>query len=188
MTLDFEEFCNRWINLYLELRDKGASTREIGARFEEHFRENVLLQFVPGGYRIARNPKRRGIEISGNGYEFDFLIVKRGAVEFDGVVPSDVLAAFEVRSHGFYDDAKKKRMEYALKDIEKKFPHIKLFYVTFRENASHEENLKEIFGNLVRYYYRLSDSGDGVQIPPKRYLPNEWKRLIEDLSKLSNST
>jgi hypothetical protein len=56
--------------------------------------------------------------------------------------------------------------------------------VTFRETNTYDRKDREIFGKHVKEYYRLSDSGDGVQLPPKAYFPNEWDRLIKDLSEL----
>jgi hypothetical protein len=42
----------------------------------------------------------------------------------------------------------------------------------------------EVKAHGSQNYYMLSDSGDGVQLPPKAYFPNEWDRLIKDLAEL----
>ena len=176
LTLGFEEFCNGWNDICLK-----SSVEEKGAKFEEYFLENVMLPFIPKGYRTVKQSKIRGID-----YKFDFLIVRKNAFEYFGVAPQDVLAAFEVKSHGFYSQPNIERVKFTFETVQKAYPQIKLFYVTYRETNYYDRKARLFFGNKVRWYYRLSDSGDGVQIPPKSYFPNEWKRLIENLSTLKS--
>lgn len=176
MTLDFEEFCNGWNDICLK-----SSAEEKGARFEEHFLENVMLPFISKGYRIVKQSKIRGID-----YKFDFLIVRQNAIEYFGVAPQDVLAVFEVKSHGFYSQPNIERVKFTFEIVQKAYPQIKLFYVTYRETNYYDQKARSFFGNKARWYYRLSNSGNGVQIPPKSYFPNEWKRLIKNLSTLKS--
>ena len=55
-------------------------------------------------------------------------------------------------------------------------------FFIFRETNYYDKEARSSFGKDATWYYRLSDSGDGVQIPPKSYFPTEWDRLIADLS------
>jgi len=184
---DFQEFCRGWNDKYVKLKNEGASTKQIGHAFETYFLENVLLPYIPKGYKTALDQKRDGVKIRGNDYKFDLLVVKGNAVDYRGIAPSDVLAAFEVKSHGFFDDGRaKERVKTAL-EVDKKFPNVRLFYVAYRETGSHDAKARTIFGNVVRRYYRLADSGDGVQIPPREYFQKEWDRLLIDLSELSSA-
>ncbi len=172
MTLDFKEFCNRWNDICLN-----SSADEKGVRFEEYFLENVMLPFIPKGCRTMKQTKMKGID-----YKFDFLIVKSNAIEYQGIAPRDVLSAFEVKSHGFYSQPNIERVKFAFETIQRAYPQIKLFYVTYRETNYYDRKARSFFGSQAGWYYRLSDSGDGIQIPPKSYYSNEWKRLLEDLS------
>lgn len=98
--------------------------------------------------------------------------------------PSKVLAAFEVKSHGFYGYKPIHKIKSVFEKVKKAAPEINLFYITFRETDTYDRNVRQIFGDLSSNYYRLSDSVDGVQLPPPRYFPSEWNRLMKDLSKL----
>lgn len=148
----------------------------------------MLISFIPKGYRTERKKRIKGIE-----YEFDFLILKRNASEYYVTIssrraiafsPSDVLAALEVKSHGFFNHERIETVKSAFKNLQKTFPQIKPFYVTFRETNYYDKEARNSFESNATWYYRLSDSGDGVQLPPKSYFPNEWNRLMEDLKAL----
>lgn len=177
MTLTFEDFCSGWNDICLR-----SSAEEKGPKFEGYFLENVMLPYIPKGYRTVKHAKIRGID-----YNFDFLIVKFNALEYRGILPQDVLAAFEVKSHGFFDQPNIERVKFAFETLQKAYPQIKLFYVTYRETNYYDKKARNFFGNNAKWYYRLSDSGDGVQIPPKSYFPNEWVRLLEDLTSLKTT-
>lgn len=170
--ISFEEFCDGWVKICLQSR----SAEEKGIKFEEYFLEKALLPFIPKGYRIVKQSKIKGID-----YKFDFLIVRSNATEYYGIVPQDVLAAFEVKSHGFYSQPNIERVKFTFETIERAYPQIKLFYVTFRETNYYDRKARSIFEDDIGWYYRLSDSGDGVQLPPKSYFPNEWSRLTANL-------
>lgn len=176
--IDFEKFCDGWIKICLELRSAGDK----GIKFEQYFLDKVLIPLLPKGYRIAKQSKIKSID-----YKFDFLVVKSAATEYYGFTPKDVLAAIEVKSHGFYNQPNIERIKFTFETIENVYPEIKLFYVTFRETNYYDKKARRIFGNDKRWYYRLSDSGDGVQLPPKSYFPDEWERLTKNLTTLNQS-
>ena len=79
--MDFEEFCNRWNEIYVDLKNRGANTRHIGHTFETYFLENLLLPFISKDYRTALDQKKDGAKIRGIKYKFDLLVVKRNALE-----------------------------------------------------------------------------------------------------------
>jgi len=176
MTVTFQEFYDGWNEIALS-----STAEEKGPKFERYFLENVIIPIIPKGYRTVRHCKIRGID-----YNFDFLIVKPKAIEYRGIGPEDVLIAFEVKSHGFFSQANIETVKYAFETTQKAYPHIKLFYVTFRETNYYDNKARIIFGKDPKWYYRLSDSGDGIQIPPKSYFPNEWVRLEKDLGVLKS--
>ena len=97
---------------------------------------------------------------------------------------SSIVEAFELKSHGFYNQPNIERVKFAFETIEKAWSAIKLFYVTFRETNYYDRKARIIFGKSPKWYYRLSDSGDGVQLPPKSYFPHEWNRMVGNLSAL----
>jgi hypothetical protein len=181
---DFGKFCIGWVKEYGKLKDEGANTKRIGHAFENYFLLEALRLFIPDGYVTAKNQKRDGVKVRGNDYKFDLLLVKKDTLDYDNCVPSDVLAAFEVKSRGFYGDKQQERVKYAL-EVENRFPHISLFYVAFREREDYDADVRRIFGNVVKRYYRLADSGNG-EMPPPKCFPEEWKRLIHDLSALKH--
>lgn len=178
----FKNFCNEWVNYCITLNDKGVSESEKSElkckKFEEMF-YNFLNLFLPSGCKLVYQKYIRGID-----YNFDFLFVKMHTNDFDEVDPLDVKAAFEVKSHGFfsYEDIAKIKM--VLEKVNDLNPNIKLFYITFRETNTYNNKVHEIFSTFSKNYYRLSDSGDGVQLPPKKYFPEEWNKLISDLIKI----
>jgi hypothetical protein len=158
---------------------KGERGKGIGAEFEKYFFENVLSSLKTQGQKLVSQKKIRGIN-----YKWDFLLVEQNVSDMFDMDPSRVLAAFEVKAHGAYGYKSVYHLREVLDSVEKANPNIKLFYVTFRETDTYDRKDREIFGKHVQKYYRLSDSGDGVQLPPKAYFPNEWDRLIKDLAKL----
>jgi hypothetical protein len=176
--ISFEEFHDGWVKICRQSR----SAEEKGIKFEGYFLENALIPIIPKGYKTAKQAKIRSVD-----YKFDFLIVKSGATDYNGFAPQDVLAAFEVKSHGFYSQPNIERVKLTFETVGKAYPQIKLFYVTFRETNYYDKKARSIFGNEARWYYRLSDSGDGVQLPPKSYFPDEWTKLMTNLSILKQS-
>lgn len=111
--------------------------------------------------------------------EYYITVSNRRAIAFS---PSDVLAALEVKSHGFFNHERVEKVNSAFKNLEKAFPRIKRFYATFRETNYYDREARNSFGRNATWYYRLADSGDGVQMPPKAYFPSEWDRLLTDLA------
>jgi hypothetical protein len=99
--LNFKEFCDGWFNAWLQLNKQELTKHEKakleGKKFEEHILKHLLSSFVPRGYRIAYQRKIRGVN-----YEFDFMFVRPGASDFYDIEPSEALAVFEVKAHGFY--------------------------------------------------------------------------------------
>jgi hypothetical protein len=182
----FEKFRDGWVKEYLKLRNEGANSRQIGHAFERHFLIEALRPFIPEGYIPLRDERTDGVKIRGTSvdYKFDLLVVKRNAVNLRGVAASNVLAAFELKSRGFFGDQRQEIVKNAL-EVEKTFPDISFFYVTFREREDYDAEVRRIFGNIGKRYYRLAESGDG-SMPPPKYFQEEWKRLIEDLSVLKH--
>jgi len=182
MALNFKEFCNNWVKFCIELERRKLKKYEKGKikgkKFEEEFYK-ILLEYMPKGYRIAYQKKIRDVD-----YKFDFLFIKSDAPDFYDINPSKVLAAFEVKAHGFYSYKAIENVKSVLESVRKIRPEIKLFYITFRETDTYDEKVRAIFGKFEPNYYRLSDSGDGVKMPPPRYFSNEWNRLMKDLSAL----
>jgi hypothetical protein len=180
--MNFKEFCNNWVNFCIELdkreSDKYKKGKIKGKRFEEKFYK-ILSEYVPKSYRIAYQKKIKGVD-----YKFDFLFIKSDVPDFYDIDPSKVLAVFEVKAHGIYGYDAIRHVKSIFEDVKRTNPQIKLFYVTFKETNTYDRKVREIFGNLVQHYYRLSDSGDGLQMPPPRYFPNEWNRLMKNLSAL----
>ena len=170
--ISFEEFCNGWVKICLESR----SAEEKGIKFEAYFLDKVMIPVIPDGHKVIKQGKIKGVD-----YKFDFLVVKANALDYFGVSPQDVVSAFEVKSHGFYSQQNIERVKRTFETVEKSCPKIKLFYVTFRETNYYDRKARSIFGKSPKWYYRLSDSGDGVQLPPKSYFPNEWDRLVGSL-------
>ncbi|MEM2129610.1 MAG: hypothetical protein QXZ70_03320 [Candidatus Bathyarchaeia archaeon] len=185
MSTNFKDFCEDWIyiceRLDREQSDKYKRAREKGKEFKEIFSE-LLSHFVPNGYKILRQKKVEGVD-----HKFNFLFVKTSASEYGDLKPSNVMAVVDAKSHGFFGYSAIYEMKSTFETVKRKYPHIKLFYVTFRETDTYDEKFREVFGQMSQHYYRLSDSGDGVQMPPKRYFPNEWDRLIRDLSSLKTT-
>jgi len=179
MSLNFKEFRENWVSFCIELDRRKLNKYEKGKikgkKFEEEFYK-ILSSFVPKSYRIAYQKKIKDID-----YKFDFLFIKSDAPDFYDIDPSKVLAVFEVKSHGFYGYKDIHKIKSVFESVRKIGLEIKLFYITFRETDTYDKKVRAILGNLGSNYYRLSDSGDGVQMPPPRYFPNEWDRLIEDL-------
>jgi len=173
--IGFEEFCNGWVKICIESR----SAEEKGIKFEGYFLEKVLIPFIPKVHRVVKQGKIKDVD-----YKFDFLVVMSNTTEYYGVPPQDVLAAFEVKSHGFYSQPNIERVKLTFETIKKAYSKINLFYVTFRETNYYDRKARSILKKSPKWYYRLSDSGDGVQLPPKNYFPNEWNRLIGNLSAL----
>lgn len=173
----FEAFCNNWINSCKNLKNESNYIK--GSEFEKEFC-NILLAFVPLGYKIVYQKKIKGIN-----YKFDFIIIKSECLEyFYDIEFSMVLAAFEVKSHGFFKRDDIQKTKNAFQDVNNLNKNIKLFYVTFREANNKDKIVNEIFNEHSLNYYRLSDTGDGVQLPPKKYFPEEWNRLMNDLKSL----
>ena len=190
--MGFENFCDSWVKIYRELNEKGANDTEKTRRFEELFFRCVLISFVPEGCRIERNKRIKGIE-----YEFDFLITRRDASQYYVRVgsrraiafsPNDVLAAVEVKSHGFFNHEKIERFKYAFKSLEKNYPQIELYYITIGEPDYYGKEARSSFGSDLRWHYRLSDRWDNVcQMSSAICFHNEWDRLMVDLLKLKES-
>jgi hypothetical protein len=186
---EFEEFCEGWIALYNGLKKRGADDHKIGTEFEDYFLNRVLVPFVKG-YRTERNRHIKGIE-----YTFDFLVLRKGASEYSVFVssrrviaflPPDVVAALEVKSRGFFGNERIEIISHVFHNLERNFPQIKPFYVTFRERDDYERMVRNSFGENAPWYYRLADSGNG-EMPPKTYFSAEWDRMIRDVKGLRNS-
>lgn len=160
---------------------KYAKGKIKGVEFEKYFFENVLSAIKIEDKRFLY--QRRVREIN---YKFDFLLVNQNASEIYDVEPSQTLAVFEVKAHGIYGYKTIEHLKDILDSVETANPQINLFYVTLRETDTYDRKVREILRNHTRRYYRLSDSGDGVQLPPKSYFPNEWNRLMEDLKLLKS--
>lgn len=173
--ISFEEFCDGWV----EVCQASRSTEEKGTKFEEYFLDKVLVPFISGDCRVEKQNRIRGVD-----YRFDYLVVMSNSMGHYGIPPQDVIAAFELKSHGFYSRPNIERVKFAFETIEKAWSAIKLFYVTFRETNYYDRKARIIFGKSPKWYYRLSDSGDGVQLPPKSYFPHEWNRMVANLSAL----
>lgn len=145
-----------------------------------------------GRLRIERNRRIKGIE-----YEFDFLITRKDASQYYVKVrshraivfsPNDVLAAIEVKSHGFFNYARIERFKDVFKSLEKNYPQIKLFYITIGEPDNWGKDARIYFGSDLRWHYRLSDSWDSVgQMSSAIGFHDEWDRLMVDLLKLKES-
>lgn len=182
LTMSFREFCESWVETCLSLEreqpDKYTRARMRGIAFKELFRE-LLSSFELEGYKILEKKKIIGID-----HKFNFLFAKVSASDVGDIEPSDVLAVLEAKSHGFFGYAPIHEMKSVFEAVKRSNPQTKLFYVTFRETGTHDDKFKEIFANRSQNYYRLSDSGDGMQIPPKRYFPGEWDRLLKDLNSI----
>jgi hypothetical protein len=181
--ISFKEFCDRWVDFCIQLErkmlGKYAKGKIKGVEFEKFFFENVLSSFASKDQRFLHQMRIRGIN-----YKFDFLLVNRDASDIFDIEQSQVLAAFEVKAHGFYSYKAIEHVKSILESVERANPQIRLFYITFRETNTYDRKVREVFGNLAQRYYRLSDSGDGIQLPPRRYFPNEWDKLIENLKLL----
>jgi hypothetical protein len=181
--IGFKEFRDGWVDFCIKINKEGLSKGErgkgIGAEFEKYFFENVLSSLKIQGQKLVSQRKIRGIN-----YKWDFLLVNENGSDMFEIDSSKVLAVFEVKAHGGYGYKSVYHLRDVFDSVEKANPQIKIFYVTFRETDTYDRKDREIFGKHVKEYYRLSDSGDGVQLPPKAYFPNEWDRLIKDLSEL----
>ena len=181
--ISFEDFCSGWIDICFQLEKRGLSKYRKGmikgSAFEKYFLENVLSSFVAKGLECLSQ-----MYIEGINYKFDFLLVNRRVSEFCVVKAADVVAAFEVKAHGFYSYEAIGHVKSVLDSVRQVRHGAELFYVTFRETNTYDRKVREIFGNLAQLYYRLADSGDGVQLPPKCYFPKEWDRLVRNLSAL----
>jgi hypothetical protein len=181
--IGFTEFCDGWVDFCIKINreglDKGQRGKGIGAEFEKYFFENVLSSLKIQGQKFVSQRKIQGIN-----YKWDFLLVDQNASDMFDMDASEILAVFEVKAHGAYGYKSVYHLRDVFDSVEKANPKIKLFYVTFRETDTYDRKDREIFGRHVQKYYRLSDSGDGVQLPPKTYFPDEWDRLIKDLSEL----
>lgn len=181
--IGFKEFRNRWVDFCKRINKEGLSKGErskgIGAEFEKYFFENVLSSLKIQGQKLVSQRKIRGIN-----YKWDFLLVNENSSDMFEIDPSKALAVFEVKAHGGYGYKSVYHLRDVFDSVERANPQIKIFYVTFRETDTYDRKDREIFGKHVQEYYRLSDDGDGVQLPPKAYFPNEWDRLVKDLSEL----
>jgi hypothetical protein len=175
--MTIEEFSKEWVAIWNQMREEKSSRTKIGKKFEKYFKDSVLCSFVPPSFKIA---EQRGIE--GIDYKFDFLFVESDAPYRKVIEPSRTMAVFEVKSHGFFEYAAVEKIASILQDIKRRYPKIVIFYVAFRETDTYDRKVRKEFGDLASSYYRLSDSGDGIQMPPPKLFSNEWNRLMESLS------
>lgn len=182
--ISFNEFCRGWINFLSDLNKKGLSKFEkakiIGAEFEKYCNDNLLHPLENENQKLLPQVRIKGIN-----YIWDFLLVKQKASEEFDIGPLDVIAAFEVKYRGIYSYDAVEKLKEIFERVEKVDSRIRVFYVTFRETNTYDRKDREIFGKQVQKYYRLSDSGDGVQLPPRAYFPNEWNRLTKNLLELT---
>lgn len=152
-----------------------------GKKFEEKC-YHILKELIPTGYRIVYQKKIKGIN-----YKFDFLLIKSDCLEFFyDIKPSEVLAAFEVKAHGFYSYKSILRMKDAFKAVKGLNRSVKLFYITFKETNNYDNKVNEILSDFSKHNYRLSDSGNGKQLVPEKYFSKVWDKLINDLKSLNS--
>lgn len=181
MSLTFENFCENWIQTYRltekEQPNKYERAKERGRAFKELFLE-LLTSYVPKDYKIFAQMKIEDVD-----HKFNFVIGKPSSSE-SVYEKSDILAVIEAKSHGFFGYAPIHQMKSVFEDVKQKYPSAKIFYVTFRETNTYDLKFKDIFGRFSQDYYRLSDSGDGVQVRPRYFFPSEWDRLTRNLSSL----
>lgn len=181
--MSFNEFCRGWINFLLDLNRKGLSKFEkakiIGTEFEKYCNDNLLHPLENENRKLLPQVRIKGIN-----YIWDFLLAKPKASEEFDIDPLDVIAAFEVKYRGIYSYASVEKLKEIFERVEKVDSRIRVFYITFRETNTYDRKDREIFGKHVQKYYRLSDSGDGVQLPPRAYFPSEWNRLTKNLLEL----
>lgn len=181
--IGFKEFRDGWVDFCIRTNKEGLSKGErgsgIGKEFEKYFFENVLSSLKVQGYKLVSQSRIIGVN-----YKWDFLLVQSNVLGGFDVDPSKVLAVFEVKAHGAYGYEAVRHLRDTFDRVEKVNPQINIFYVTFRETDTYDRKSREIYGKHVQQYYRLSDSGDGVQLPPKGYFQNEWDKLIKNLSDL----
>jgi hypothetical protein len=180
---DFDKFSEDWINFCRALGAQATGTNREKAKFKgfefEKRMKEVLVNFVPKGFHLVCQKK-----IDRIGYMFDFVIVKDKSKERGDLIPNDVIAVFEVKAHGFYSYESIGKIRELIEQVQKSNSKIRMFYITYRETNTYDKKVREIFKELVSSYYRLSDSGDGVQIEPRRTFKEEWERLMVDLKTL----
>jgi len=178
---DFRNFVDEWVEFCVSLENEGltkqARGKLKGKRFEEIFLE-LLRKKIKKEYKILPQATVKGL-----GYIFDFVIVTK-KVKIVNINPKDIIAVIEVKSHGIYGYENINNLKDEILALQNLNPKIRYFYITYRETDTYDNQVRLRLGSLVNCYYRLTDSGDGVQLEPKRIFPEAWDRLLSDLKKL----
>lgn len=174
--MEFDDFIRRWVDFCIEVEDKGLNKFAKGKKFEEIFL-SIIKDNVKGNYKVLFQQQVLGFK-----YRFDFVIVNG---EIDKTLPLDpqkVLAVIEVKSHGFYGYKEIDKLKNQIIELKHQNPEIKYMYITYRETNTYDREIREkLGGELIEHYYRLTDSGDGIQLYPDRVFPRAWDRFIKDL-------
>ncbi|GEM_PF-4373767 len=165
---DFKKFCDSWLEEFQRVKDAGGSNQRLGKAFENKWLEILTEFFKAPPWAVKR-------QLPLGGMKWDLALARS----------QKPAALFEVKHHGFYSYKSIGGFRQQLAEAKRADPSIRPFYITFRETNTYDRKVREILGNeFVSCYYRLSDSGDGIQAVPNQFYPSEWKRLEADLRAL----
>jgi hypothetical protein len=183
LKMDFKEFIDCWVKFCEEAEQKGLGKQEKqmlkGDEFER-LSESILKMNIDKRYKVL--PQR---QIKGFRNRFDFVVIGKKTRESSVLDPAAVVAVIEVKSHGFFGGYKKvDKLKELIVELKSQIPKIIFMYITFRETNRYDEEIRFRLGGLIKHYYRLADSGDGQQIEPKGYFPENWDRMIADLKRI----